>query len=336
MKNTKLISLNQHYTAVSNWVVANLAKCRMQMGVFGLLVLVFGIFAIGSPKVFLSWAIYEAFLNTVPFVGIMGLGLTYILVSKEIDLSFPSTMAFAGYVFATVYKLSGSATLALFAALLSGAVVGLTNGFMVRKIGIPSIVVTLGMQFLLRGAVQVLAAGLSISLPLTNHPLRTVLVGRLWGGVPMHSLWFALFAIAFMVVLFRHRFGNHVLFVGDNEDAARMMGINVDRVKVAVFVLMGIMAAFAGIIENARMLRWWPLMGEGYLLPTMAAVFIGGTSMFGGEGTIFGTVVGSFIVGSLEAGVVAAGLSGFWTRLFEGVLILLAVSFYTVVRKRMR
>jgi len=78
----------------------------------------------------------------------------------------------------------------------------------------------------------------------------------------------------------------------------------------------------------------WLLRGGGYLLPAMAAVFIGGTSMFGGEGTIFGTVVGSFIVGSLEAGIVAAGLSGFWTRLFEGLLILLAVTFYAIVRKR--
>ncbi|MCS7240816.1 MAG: ABC transporter permease, partial [Candidatus Bipolaricaulota bacterium] len=81
-------------------------------------------------------------------------------------------------------------------------------------------------------------------------------------------------------------------------------------------------------------LRWWPLMGEGYLLPTMAAVFSGGTSMFGGEGTVFGTFIGAFIIGSLEAGVVAAGLSGFWTRLFEGLLILLAITFYTLVRKR--
>jgi len=315
-------------------VLTKLRKYQMQLGVFGLLVLVFAIFAFGNPKVFLSWAIYEAFLNTVPFIGIMGLGLTYVLISKEIDLSFPSTMAFAGYTFATVFKSSGSGAVALLAALGSGLAIGALNGLMVTRVGIPSIVVTLGMQFLLRGAVQVLAAGLSISLPFAEHPLRWALVGRLWGGIPMHAVWFALLSVTLLVVLFHHRFGNHVLFVGDNENAARMMGINPNKVKTYVFILMGCLAAFAGVIENARMLRWWPLMGEGYLLPTMAAVFIGGTSMFGGEGTIFGTVVGSFIVGSLEAGIVAAGLSGFWTRLFEGLLILLAVTFYAIVRKR--
>ncbi len=314
--------------------LSSVNKYKMQWGVFALLVLVFGIFAAGSPRVFLSWAIYEAFLNTVPFVGIMGLGLTFVLISKEIDLSFPSAMAFAGYIFATIFKLSGSALLGLLIALGSGIIIGALNGLMITKVGIPSIVVTLGMQFLLRGAVQVLAGGLSISLPFADHPLRTVLVGRLLAGIPMHAVWFALLSVVLMVILFHHRFGNHVLFVGDNENAARMMGINTSKVKVLVFILMGCLAAFAGVIENARMLRWWPLMGEGYLLPTMAGVFIGGTSMFGGEGTIFGTVVGAFIVGSLEAGIVAAGLSGFWTRLFEGLLILLAVTFYAMVRKR--
>lgn len=334
MKVLKAISMERQWLGLFNLGLSKLAKYRMQMGILALLALVFGTFAIASPKVFLSWAIYEAFLNTVPFVGIMGLGLTLVLISKEIDLSFPSVMAFSGYTFATVFILTGSAILGFFAALASGVTIGFINGIMIRKLGIPSIVVTLGMMFLLRGSVQILAAGLGLTLPLGNHPLRAVLVGRMWAGIPAHALWFIALSVILMLVLFRHKFGNHVLFVGDNEDAARMMGVNVDKVKILVFMLMGALAAFAGVIENARMLRWWPLMGEGYLLPTMAAVFIGGTSMFGGEGTIFGTFVGAFIVGSLEAGIIATGLSGFWTRLFHGLLILLAVTFYTVVRKR--
>ncbi|MEM3469673.1 MAG: ABC transporter permease [Thermoproteota archaeon] len=332
-----MLTLNSTSKAtLKKWLTGSHAfsKYRMQVGIFALLLLIFAIFAIASPRVFLSWAIYEAFLNTVPFVGIMGLGLTLVLISKEIDLSFPSVMALAGYTFAILFSMTRSGTVALLAALASGAVVGLLNGIMIRKVGIPSIVVTLGMQFLLRGSVQVLSGGLSVTLPFGNHPLRSALVGRIWVGIPAHALWFAALSVLLTIILFRHKFGNHVLFVGDNEDAARMMGINVDRVKILVFVLMGLFSAFAGVIENARMLRWWPLMGEGYLLPTMAAVFIGGTSMFGGEGTIFGTFIGAFIIGSLEAGVVAAGLSGFWTRLFEGLLILMAITFYTLVRKR--
>lgn len=321
---------NAFFVRLSN----RLSKYKMQIGVFSLLLLIFAIFSIGNPRVFLSWAIYEAFLNTVPFVGIMGLGLTLVLITKEIDLSFPATMAFSGYVFATILAITRSAFLGLVTALASGVVIGLINGVMVRKVGVPSIVATLGMQFALRGSVQVLAAGLGITLPFGDHLLRLMLVGRIWAGIPAHALWFIALSYLLAVILFRHKFGNHLLFVGDNEDAARMMGINTDRVKILTFALMGLLTAFAGVIESGRTLRWWPMMGEGYFLPTMAAVFIGGTSMFGGEGTIFGTFVGSFIIGSLEAGIIAAGLSGFWTRLFQGLLILLAITFYTLVRKR--
>jgi len=312
-----------------------LAKYRMQLAILALAALVFGLFAIGNPRVFLSWPIYEAFLRTVPVVGLMALGLTFVLVNKEIDLSFPSVMGFSGYAFAAVLGLTGSVVLSIGAAISSGVVVGLANAFMIRKVGIPSIVVTLGMMFLLRGAIYVLAGGLSLSVPLgRDHLLRSVLVGRVWGGIPAHALWFAALAILLMLLLFRHRFGNHCRAVGDNEDAARMLGINVESIKIRVFVLMGVLAAFAGLIETTRMLRWYPSFGEGYLLPAMAAVFVGGTSMFGGEGTIFGTFVGAFIIGSLEAGIVSAGLAGFWTRLFYGLLILLSVTFYTVVRKK--
>lgn len=310
-------------------------KYRMQFGIVAILGLVFLVFIIASPQVFLGRAIYEAFLTTVPFVGIMGLGLTLILVSKEIDLSFPATMALAGYMFATVFSATGSAVLGFFAALLSGAVIGCLNGVIIRKVGIPSIVVTLGMQFLVRGAVNVLSGGVAISLlPFRGNVLREVLTGRLGGSIPVQALWFAFLAVALALMLFRHRLGNHILAVGDNEDAAKMMGINADKTKILVFALMGLLAAFAGVIENARMLRWWPMMGEGYFLPTFATVFIGGTSMFGGEGTILGTFVGAFIIGSLEAGIIAAGLSGFWTRFFYGLLILLSVTVYTLLRKR--
>jgi len=124
-----------------------------------------------------------------------------------------------------------------------------------------------------------------------------------------------------------------VLFVGDNPRAATMVGINVGRVKTYVFMLMGAIAALVGILDCFRLRTWWPTMGDGILMTVMATVFIGGTSMFGGEGSIAGTVIGAFLVGSLEAGIVAAGLSGFWTRFVDGALILIAVIVHTILRR---
>ncbi len=312
----------------------DLRKYKMQIGLILIIGLVILLFIITSPEVFLRPSIYLAYLTTIPFVGIMGLGLTFVLASGEIDLSFASVMAFAGYVCAVMVDLTGSVTVGIIGGLLSGAVIGALNGLFIRKIGIPSIVVTLGMMFLIRGAVNLLSGGLGKSLTfLIGTPWHSILVGKIGGRFPAHALWFLALAVVLWFVLFRHRFGNHVLFSGDNEGAAWMMGINVDWVKIKVFILMGILAAFAGIIDSFRLLKWWPTMGEGFLLTTFASVFVGGTSMFGGEATILGTFIGAYLIGSLEAGIVAAGLSGFWTRFIYGFLILVAVTIHTILRK---
>jgi len=264
----------------------------------------------------------------------MGLGLTLVLVSGEIDLSFPAVMAFSGYICATVFSATGSVILGILGGLASGAVIGMINGMLIRKIGIPSIVATLGMQFLIRGCVNVLSGGLGKSLiTLMGNPFHSALAGKIGGLIPAQSVWFLALAIILWFVLFRHKFGNCVLFIGDNEGAAKMMGVNVNKTKTIVFIIMGVLAGFAGLIDSFRLLKWWPTMGEGYLMTTMATVFVGGTSMFGGEGSILGTFIGAFLIGSLEAGIVAAGLSGFWTRLINGLLIIIAVTIHSLLRK---
>ena len=317
-----------------NFAKIDLSRYRMQLGLIAVFFLVFALFIVTSPRVFLRPTIYLAFLSTVPFVGIMGLGLTFVLVSGEIDMSFPSVMAFSGYICATVFSATGSVALGVLGGLVSGAGIGMLNGLFVRKIGIPSIVVTLGMMFLVRGCVNVLSGGLGKSLTaLIGNPWYNVLVGKVGGLIPAQSLWFIALSIILWFILFRHGFGNYVLFVGDNEGAAKMMGINVDKTKTMVFVLMGALSAFAGLIDSFRLLKWWPTMGEGFMLTTFATVFVGGTSMFGGEGSILGTFVGAFLIGSLEAGIVAAGLSGFWTQVIYGLLILIAVTIHTLLRR---
>ena len=315
--------------------ISTLMRYRRQIGLLVIALLVLILFMITSPRVFLGPNIYLSFLTTVPFVGVMALGITIVLVTGEIDLSFPAVMAFSGYVFATLYELTGSALLGFVGSVATGATAGLCNGLLITRIGIPSIVVTLGMQFVLRGSTHVLAAGFQKVLRgIATKPVYTIFVSKVGGVIPAQALWFGFLAIVLWFLLFRHRFGDHVLFVGDNEDTAGMMGINVNRTKILVFVLMGVLAAFAGLLDSMRMRTWWPTMGEGYLMTTFATVFVGGTSMFGGEGTILGTFIGAFLIGSLEAGIVAAGLTGFWTQLIYGLIILIAVTLHAVVRKR--
>jgi simple sugar transport system permease protein len=126
-----------------------------------------------------------------------------------------------------------------------------------------------------------------------------------------------------------------VYLVGDNEESARLMGVNVARTKMLVFALVGVAAAFAGLVVSLQLLYYWPTLGDGYLLNTLASVFLGGTSVFGGTGTIFGTFVGAFIIGAINAGIVAVGLTGFWTQLIYGLIIVSSVSLQSLISRKL-
>ena len=146
-------------------------------------------------------------------------------------------------------------------------------------------------------------------------------MGRLFDNIPAQFIWTIVIAIVVWFLLNRHRFGAHVYLTGDNDDSARLMGINVDRIKILTFVIVGVAAAFSGLVQSLDVSYFWPTVGEGQLLNTLASVFLGGTSVFGGTGTIFGTFVASFIIGAINAGIVAAGLTGFWTQVIYGLII---------------
>lgn len=317
----------------TKYKVKRFSRYKSQIGLVIMTASIFVLFMITSPEVFLRGRIYQSFLSTVPIMGIMALGLTFVLAMGEIDLSFPSIMALSGFVFVSIFQATNSVILALICSILSGVVVGLINGTLVTAIGIPSIVVTLGMQFLVRGFSNIISNGLARTVPVGKTISYGIFVGKL-GVIPAQSIWFVGLAIFLSFLLFRHKFGEHVLFVGDNQEAARMMGVNINRVKIMVFILMGVMASFAGILSCYRMRTWWPTMGDGYMMMVMAAVFVGSTSMSGGEASIFGTFLASFLIGSLEAGIVASGLSGFWTRFICGVLIIVSVIIHTLAKKR--
>lgn len=314
---------------------ATMRQARLELSITAVMVGIFLLFIIGNPKVFTRFDIYYSFMSTIPFFGIMALAMTLVVTLGEMDLSFPSVLALSALIFGKVFTLTGSIWLAVLVCLAIGLLAGALNAFLIVRVGIPSLVATIGTMFFFRGLVNVIAEGKGIPLVDAKTTLvYSLSVGRIGGIIPAQAVWMLFLGIAFWLLMNRHRFGSHVLFVGDNMDSSRMMGISVERVKTIVFMQMGFFAAFAGILSTLEVTYFWPSQGQGYLLTTLAAVFIGGTSVFGGMGTILGTFVGAIIIGSLEAGIIAIGLTGFWIQFIYGLIIIVSVSIYAILLKR--
>ncbi len=313
-----------------------------QLGILGVFITLWLIFIFAAPDTFLAPQIYSAFMSSIPFFAIMAIPLTIVVIAAEIDLSFPSIMAMGMVSFSFVYNITGflgnptiQVGLAIIAALVTGALVGWFNGFIIVKFGIPSLVVTIGTQFFWRGAVLVLTQGTNFTLAYIKKTIfYPLLVGKIGGFLPMQMVWLIVITILGWFLLNRHKFGAHIYLIGDNVKSAELMGINTGRRRIQAFMLIGLVAAFAGILASFYVAYFWPSLGDGYLLSTLASVFLGGTSVFGGVGTIFGTFLGAFIIGAIEAATVAIGLTGFWTQLIYGFIIVLSVIMHTFLRKR--
>ncbi|HVM72123.1 MAG TPA: ABC transporter permease [Anaerolineales bacterium] len=296
--------------------------------VAAVLAVLYGVLIIAAPRVFTGFRIYMSFLQTVPPVLVCALGLTLVVTAGEMDLSFPAVVALSGFVFAWVFKTVHSpwaGLLGFILALACGALVGYINGILVAKVGVPSIMATLAAQFFWYGATLLLANGLQLNIKeVTTTLIHTIFVGRIYIGevpVPMQAFWSLGLAIFLWFILNRHTFGEAITFIGDNANVARVMGIDVVATRIKLFTVMGVIAAFAGLLLTLEINVFFPTQGSGFLLPAMAAVFIGGTSIAGGLAVITGTFFGAYIIGSLEAGIVATTISGYWVQLIEGLVM---------------
>src|SRR5688572_6291744 len=301
-------------------------------------VLLLAFFMWQAPSAFLAPNMYTTFLTTLPPLVLLAIGLTFVIGAGEIDLSFPSIIAFSGFVFALLFKEYELGWIAVAAALAAGVLVGFVNGILIAKVGVPSFMATLATQFFWAGMATVLSGGQSYALRgAEQSSVWQGIVGRPfagWGGpvwlgqVPMQAFWTLAIVIFLWFILNRHRFGEHTLFIGDSNAVSRVVGIDVDREKIKVFTLMGGLAALAAIVLTLENKNFFGNQGQGYLLTAIASVLIGGTSIFGGRATIIGTVFGCFIIGMIEAGLVATGLTGAWVRTIQGLVFLVAIVFY--------
>lgn len=303
------------------------------------------LFMYTAPLVFLQPFIYTTFLSTLPPLILLAIGLTFVIGSGEIDLCFPAIIGLSGFVFAVLFKEYELGWIAVVAGLGAGTFVGFINGVIVAKIGIPSFMATLAMQFFWFGMAAVLSGGKSYALRgVDESSVWQVIVGRPFDGseirwlgqVPLQALWTAIIVVILWFILKRHRFGEHTLFIGDSNQVSRVVGIDVDREKIKIFTLMGALAACAAIMLTLENKNYFGNQGQGYLLTAIASVLIGGTSIFGGRATIIGTVFGGFIIGMIEAGLVATGLTGAWVRTIQGLVFLISIIFYLYVDEPQR
>lgn len=315
-----------------------LRRWGSQLGIIGVGLVMWLAFVVAAPAVFTNIDIYLAFAETTPLFGVIALALTFVVITGEIDLSFPSIMALGTAVFClgvTQWGLPWYA--ALIAAFAAGAACGWINGALVARLNIPSLVITIGTQFLFRGLELVLMNGTGVPLTEDVYPeLHAMFREPLFGVLPTQTVWMLVLAVVLWLLLNRTRFGAHVFLVGDNQTSARLMGVNVAWVKTRAFILVGVLAVLAGLMTSIYGYYFWPTTGDGFLLNTIASVFLGGTSVFGGTGSIVGSFVASYIIGAINAGIVSAGINAFYTQLAFGFVIVISVVLQTIIERRIR
>jgi ribose transport system permease protein len=260
---------------------------------------------------------------------IVATGLTYVIITAGIDLSVGSVLVFASVISARAMNAVGGDNwgviiVGVVVGLLAGVGWGILNGFLVTKAKIPSFIVTLGTLGMALGAALLITGGVD-ERDVPFKLVETIGTGRLFGQIPWLVVIAAVVALIYGIILAQTRFGRYTYAIGSNEEGVRRAGVNVDRHLIKVYALCGALAGFAGALSLARF-GTTSIAGNTTLnLDAIAAIVIGGTSLFGGVGTILGTVVGVFIPAVLRNGFVIVGVQPFWQQVAVGAVLIIAV-----------
>ncbi|WP_420843122.1 ABC transporter permease [Cryptosporangium phraense] len=298
--------------------------------ILGVLVVIVLFFSIVAGDRFLSANNFSLISQNIAVWAVIAVGMTFVIVTSGIDLSVGSVLVFSSVIAAKTMDAAGGegygvAALGLLAALVSGLAWGVVNGFLVAKAKVPPLIVTLGSLSVALGLAQVITDGIDIrSVPEVMTDYNTYIK---IAGIP--ALPFTAFIVVVIggVVLHRTKFGRYTYAVGSNELAARRVGVRVDRHLISVYGLAGLLSGFAAVLALSQY-GTTTIAGQSLTnLNVIAAVVIGGTSIFGGEGSIFGTVVGLFIPAVLQAGFVIIGVEPFWQGVAVGTVLVAAVYF---------
>ncbi|MCL6444033.1 MAG: ABC transporter permease [Alicyclobacillus sp.] len=292
-------------------------------GVLLALVILCIVLAAADP-VFISPVNLSNLLSQISINGLLAIGQTFVILTGGIDLSDASVVGLAGVLMASLATIDGprDPILGVIVGLAGGLAVGLFNGLVVAKLRIEPFVVTLGTLAMGQGITFVYTNGQPINdLPNSIYQLGSGTILK----IPIPGLMFVAAFLISWFVLRKTLFGRRVYAIGGNEAAARMSGISVDRVKIAVYIISSVLSALAGIILAGRVDAGLPQSGQNYELDAIAAVVIGGISLSGGRGRIWGTFVGILLLGVISNGLDLLNVSPYWHSIVEGAIILVAV-----------
>jgi len=269
-------------------------------------------------------------LRQISLIVMLALGETLIIVSGGLDLSVGSIVGLSGVLMVAVNNSTGNNTvLALLVALVAGLIVGLVNGLLVTKVRIHSFIVTLGMLSIVKGSV--IAATKATPITFDNRAIQVLGQGYL-GPIPIPVVIMILFVIIFQIIFSKTVFGNHLKAIGGNVEAARISGINVEKIRLITFIVSGFLAACAGIIIAARIATGHPDAGQGWELEAIAATIVGGTALSGGEGSMVGALLGAAIIGLLSNGMILLGVSSYFQPVITGILLVSVVAIDAIRR----
>lgn len=307
-------------------ILSKLVTKYPEIGPIGAFIILFTIFSLVEEN-FSSLLNWGGIIALVSEYGIVILGITFLMISGEFDISIGSAIALTAVVFARLANIENFPhLLAFIIAVLVGATIGMINGIITLKIKIPSFIATLGTMMLWRGFVLGAAGGQAYTRYIGEETLFfKILNVNFYGQFRVSFFWLILIFVILYFVLYKTKYGNYVFAAGGNKEAARSMGINVDRVKLINFIIVGILTGIAGCISFTRFKTVDPLMGKGLELNAIAAAVIGGTALYGGKGTLLGSIFGLTIISMIGTFLVMLGVGAFWFQSIVGVILIFAV-----------
>ncbi|WP_312447141.1 ABC transporter permease [Lacrimispora sp.] len=273
-------------------------------------------------------------LRQSSIIGIIATGMTFVIISGSFDISVGAVAALSGAVTMKLITMGNGVpvAIAVLAALGISAVVGLINGIAVAKINVPSLIATMAMVSVVKGAMLMFTGGYPITRTI---PVLDTIGNGYVAGIPIPVIIFAAAVAIAFVLLTKTRFGRYVYSVGGNEEASKLNGINVDSYKIKVFVINAVLAALAGIVLVGRMGTASPVAGDGYDMDAIASVVIGGTSVAGGSGSVLKTVIGVLLMSVINNSFNLLGVDMYFQYIFKGLIILIAVGADAFSKKRL-
>lgn len=274
-------------------------------------------------KNFLSWTNFVNILVATSLVGLVAIGHTYLIIAGQNDLSPGSVAAFSGVLAALLVGQGMNLFLAFLITIIAGALIGVFNAFMVNRIKLQAFIATLVTQSIIRGFAYILCDGRPIAI---SNP-AFIQIGRArFLDIPV-SVWIMIVALViFGFILSKTRFGRSIYAIGGNENAARLAGLNPQRIVLLSFVMMGVMCAIGGIVFSARMNSGQPAANVNLEFDAITAVILGGVSFTGGVGTMGGTIIGVFLIQAFNTGLTMVNVPSFWQYVAKGALLLFALT----------